>query len=274
MSYAKLYPSLVLKNLIQPRNPPQIPEPLPWWFKPELRCAFHQGALGHDIENFYPLNVNPRGCVIVKRDIQRLMDEGLIQIFQSHYLGDDVNVIVLIFKTLEWVVIQFDSSNNNNINISYSATMVENGQEIPLPVADSMVNIDDIAKVTRSGRVFGLVFLKEVEDVSISKKVDMPMVNLISASVCQSGESNKLKTNDDDEVFRLIKRSEFNVVEQLLQTPSKISVLSLMMNYEAHREALQKVLEQAYVEHDVTVDQFDHIVANIVRTKIVLQQIP
>jgi hypothetical protein len=30
MSYAELYPSLVLKNLIQPRNPPQIPEPLPW----------------------------------------------------------------------------------------------------------------------------------------------------------------------------------------------------------------------------------------------------
>ena len=35
------------------------------------------------------------------------------------------------------------------------------------------------------------------------------------------------------------------------------------MNSEAHREALQKVLEQAYVKHDVTVDQFDHIVANI-----------
>ncbi|KAI5396377.1 hypothetical protein KIW84_062543 [Lathyrus oleraceus] len=37
----------------------------------------------------------------------------------------------------------------------------------------------------------------------------------------------------------------------------------MLMNSEAHREALHKVLEQAYVEHDVTVDQFDHIVANI-----------
>ncbi|KAI5439949.1 hypothetical protein KIW84_025347 [Lathyrus oleraceus] len=35
------------------------------------------------------------------------------------------------------------------------------------------------------------------------------------------------------------------------------------MNYEAHREALHKVLEHAYVEHDVTLDQFDHIVAKI-----------
>ena len=35
------------------------------------------------------------------------------------------------------------------------------------------------------------------------------------------------------------------------------------MNSEAHREAFQSVLEQAYIEHDVTVDQFDHNVANI-----------
>ena len=46
MSYAELYPSLVIKNLIQPRNPPQIPEPLHWWYKPELCCAFHKGAPG------------------------------------------------------------------------------------------------------------------------------------------------------------------------------------------------------------------------------------
>lgn len=35
------------------------------------------------------------------------------------------------------------------------------------------------------------------------------------------------------------------------------------MNSEAHREELQRVLEHAYVEHDVTVDQFHHIVSNI-----------
>lgn len=35
------------------------------------------------------------------------------------------------------------------------------------------------------------------------------------------------------------------------------------MNSETHREALQKVFEQARMEHDVTFDQFDHIVSNI-----------
>lgn len=76
-----------------------------------------------------------------------------------------------------------------------------------------------------------------------------------------------MKLNDDDEVLRFIKKSEFNIVEQLLQTPSKIFVLSLLMNSEAHSEALQKVLEQAYVEHDVIVEQIDHIFANITSYK-------
>ncbi|KAI5409890.1 hypothetical protein KIW84_055372 [Lathyrus oleraceus] len=119
--------------------------------------------------------------------------------------------------------------------------MLKNGREVTLPTTSSIVSIDDITKVTRSGRVFGLMFPKNVEDLSGNKKVEVPAVESVSAPKCQSSESGGLKPSDDDE----------------------ISVLSLLMNSEAHREALQKVLEQAYVEHDVTVDQFDHIMANI-----------
>lgn len=121
--------------------------------------------------------------------------------------------------------------------------MIKNDQEVPLPVADSVVNITDIAKVTRSGRVFSTVFPKTVEDVSAGKKAEIPAFDPVSAPMCQSNESNKLKTNDDDQMLRLIKRSEFNIVKQVLQTPSKIYVLSLLMNSEAHREALKKMLE-------------------------------
>ena len=52
-------------------------------------------------------------------------------------------------------------------------------------------------------------------------------------------------------------------MDQLLQTPSKISLLALLRDSGAHREALMKVLDQAFVDHDVTVDQFDGIVGNI-----------
>ncbi|XP_058741829.1 uncharacterized protein LOC131614229, partial [Vicia villosa] len=56
---------------------------------------------------------------------------------------------------------------------------------------------------------------------------------------------------------------KYKIVDQLMQTPSKISILSLLLNSEAHREALMKVLDQAFVDHDVTVDRFDGIIANI-----------
>src|ERR1043165_9763848 len=68
--------------------------------------------------------------------------------------------------------------------------------------------------------------------------------------------------SDFDEILKLIKKSEYRVVDQLMQSPSKILILSLLLNSEAHREALMKVLDQAYVDHDVTTDQFGGIIGN------------
>lgn len=239
----------------------------------------------HDHDGCVICNVNARGCMIVKRDILKLMDEDMIQINQAKDIGDDVNVIMPIFKTPERVVTQFNISKRSDRSVSplviwlagpvpyasdkvvpnkYNASMIKDGQEVPLPISNSVVSIDDVVKVIRSGSVFSPVSPKVVKDVVVGKKADVPLVNPINAPICQSSEPISLKVeDDDDEALRLIKKSEFNIAEQLLQTPSKIFVLSLLINSEAHRESLQKVIEQAYVEHDVMVDQFDYIVANI-----------
>ena len=68
--------------------------------------------------------------MIVKRDIQKLMDENVIQIQQSRDI-DDVNVIVPVFKTPERVVIQFDSSNNSNVNRSVSPLVIRLAGPVP-----------------------------------------------------------------------------------------------------------------------------------------------
>lgn len=59
----------------------------------------------HDHDGCVICSINPRGCVIVKRDIQRLTDETVIRVQQSRYMGNDVNIIVPVFKTPERVVI-------------------------------------------------------------------------------------------------------------------------------------------------------------------------
>ena len=50
---------------------------------------------------------------------------------------------------------------------------------------------------------------------------------------------------------------------QLLQTPSKIYILALLMNSSAHRESMMRVLDQDFVECDMPIDQFSNVVGNI-----------
>ena len=55
MSYTELLPALIQKKLVQTRPPPVVPSPLPWYYKADQTCAFHQGAQGHNVENCSPL---------------------------------------------------------------------------------------------------------------------------------------------------------------------------------------------------------------------------
>ncbi|KAI5420240.1 hypothetical protein KIW84_044147 [Lathyrus oleraceus] len=203
----------------------------------------------YDHDSCIICSVNPHGCVIMNRDVQKLVDEGMIHICQARDRDDDVNVIFPVFRTHERVVIQFDSSKKRNRSVS----------PLVIRLAGLVPYTSDKVVPYRS------VFSKAVENVIVGVKAEVvPLVDPINTSICQSRKSSSLKSKDDnDEVLCLIKKSKVNVVEQLLQTPSKIFVLSLFMNSEAHHEALQKVIEQAYVEHDVKVDQLDHIIANI-----------
>ena len=51
MTYTELYPALIERNLVQTRLPPPVPDKLPWWYKADVSCPFHQGAPGHDLEH-------------------------------------------------------------------------------------------------------------------------------------------------------------------------------------------------------------------------------
>ncbi|XP_054808679.1 uncharacterized protein LOC129310792 [Prosopis cineraria] len=62
----------------------------------------------------------------------------------------------------------------------------------------------------------------------------------------------KGKKGGIDEFLKIMKQSEYNIVEQLNKTPARISILSLIFSSEVHRKALQKVLNEAYVWPNIT----------------------
>lgn len=195
-------------------------------------------------------------------------------------IENNVNVIIPRFNFPEPLEIKFDSRGSAKsplviylpgpapyqfdkvVPYKYQATMIKDGKEVPLPSMPYVVNIADVSGVTRSGCVFTTVPPRNVEAL-VGKKTQVEASTVRNKLDIVEESSGANINSEFDEVLRLIKKSEYKIMDQLLQTPSKIYVLSLLMNSEAHREALQKVLEQAYVDHDVTIDQFDSIVANI-----------
>lgn len=82
ITYTELYPMLIQKNWVQTRNPPAIPKKLPWWYKQETSCAFHQGAPGHDLNN----------CMALKIEVQKLMRAGILT-FEGTRPNVDMNLL-------------------------------------------------------------------------------------------------------------------------------------------------------------------------------------
>ena len=120
----------------------------------------------------------------------------------------------------------------------YNATILEDGVEVPIQPMPDVRNIAENSRVTRRGRVFAPVIQG---DVSARKKID-ENVEPKKAMGETSGATLEKKVDD---ILKIIKMRDYRIVDQLLQTPSKISILALLMNSSAHRESLMRVLDHA-----------------------------
>jgi len=68
MKYADLFPRLLKWNLVYTKAPPPMPAKLTSRYRPDLFCAFHQGAPDHDIEH----------CFAFQKVVQKLVRKNLI----------------------------------------------------------------------------------------------------------------------------------------------------------------------------------------------------
>ncbi|XP_039683824.1 uncharacterized protein [Medicago truncatula] len=209
-------------------------------------------------------SLDVRNVATPLNDIQSLMNDNYLTV-------SDICVIVPVFHdpparsmppkgSIEPLVIRLPGpvpyTSTKAIPYKYNATMIENGVEVPLASSTVISNIAEETTTLRSGKVHPPLFPKKtaIPTAIPSDKVPPP-------DVSRPGQS--IEDSNLDEILRLIKRSDYMIVDQLLQTPSKISILSLLLSSAAHRNTLLKVLEQAYVDHEVTVDHFGSIVGNI-----------
>ncbi|KAF1893056.1 hypothetical protein Lal_00044186 [Lupinus albus] len=109
---------------------------------------------------------------------------------------------------------------------------------------EEFVNLAGVGNMTRSGRVYSPVDLsKKIINASKGKeKIPEPEVTELFPEKME----REVSEEEACEFLRFIKQSEYQVIDQLSRTPAKVSLLSLLMNSEAHKEVLFKVLNRAH----------------------------
>ncbi|XP_050896696.1 uncharacterized protein LOC127103487 [Lathyrus oleraceus] len=128
-------------------------------------------------------------------------------------------------------------------------------------VQEPVVNIAGTSGMTRSGRIFAAPPPPEKENLGTNAKSKGKQP--AGPEQEQTQTQGKVMPDDVEEFLRIINKSDYKVVDQLNQTPSKISILSLLLCSEAHRDALFKFLSAAHVPQEITVNQFEGVVDNI-----------
>jgi len=112
----------------------------------------------------------------------------------------------------------------------------------------------EISGLTRSGRCFTPEELEKQRKAKGKEVLDLD----------KELEVNKPVTKEEtNEFLKLMKHSECCMVDQLKKTPAKISIMSLILRSKPHRNALQKVLNEAYVPQDIKQKTMEHLVRRI-----------
>ncbi|XP_071939953.1 uncharacterized protein [Coffea arabica] len=274
--------------------PPTYPYGMPAWYNPQAVCAYHSGAPGYSTLD----------CKALKHKVQDMIEAGEIVIWKREAQGPNINrnplpehantigvilddreydelaqklareaevfgvtdqpfVIEMPFEedkrpftldltpaeseALEPVVIEFPEQapvlSLQRVPWNYNESVIQIGGK---PVAKEEVSV-----VTRSGRIaspFG---------ATVPIKTNGPELPAKPA----------ITEKEALDFLKRLQRSEYNVVEKLSKSPVQISMLDLLFSSDMHRDALLEVLTKAQIPKDISVDNFSHIVGNVLSTK-------
>ena len=213
-------------------------------------CKFH-GKVGHHIDD----------CEEFHQEVKRMLTFGMLRI-ESEEESSEVGMIGHQETKMEVCRLQptvggppkliltkpvctnSESYGSMPYNYGYSFNIKN-----PTPIFHP-----EIGGLTRSGRCFTPEELERQRKAKGKEIVD----------AFKGMEVNKpISEDESNEFLKLMKHSEYSVVDQLKKTPARISLMSLILSSELHRKALQKVLNEAYVTQDITQDTMEHLVGRI-----------
>ncbi|PKI48905.1 hypothetical protein CRG98_030681 [Punica granatum] len=117
------------------------------------------------------------------------------------------------------------------------------------------------------GPSVNMISIAAIEEEEDLQKTSIPFViNYAPAEVAFA--SVPFVIEEAEAFMKVIKASEYKVVEQMSKSPARISLLSLLLSSEPHRDALLKVLTAAQVLKKTTPERIEEIVSSIFSNQI------
>ena len=110
-------------------------------------------------------------------------------------------------------------------------------------------NFSGVGRMTRSGRVFSPSNVQDATDAFAREKgkqraiIGNPKVTLANVTQPIPIPEASSVPNEVEELMRIIKKTDYSIIDHLSHTPSKMSILSLLLYSEPHRNALMKLLK-------------------------------
>ncbi|KAF1868138.1 hypothetical protein Lal_00018654 [Lupinus albus] len=235
----------------------RVPESPGPWFNLNATCTYHSGVIGHSIKQ----------CRSLKYNVQHLVDTKQLT-FEDAPLDVHRNPL--------------PNHGNQGINVAERAQGGSYIWEVPeiktpmkvifqemLEEPPKVTNVAGVSRITMSERVYGPLDVEKVPtNTGKGKaKVKIPTDEEVEAGLGEPiipEDKGGVSNEEACEFLKFIRQNEYKVADQLSRTPARISILALVMSFEAHRNVLLKVLNQAHVSNDITTDKLSGIVNNIV----------
>ncbi|XP_031392172.1 uncharacterized protein C6orf132-like [Punica granatum] len=245
------------------------------------RCEYHQGAPGHTLDN----------CWRLRDEIQKRIDSNRLTFnavrppnVQANPLpdhgpssGPSINMITIctsgrdedaqnnplpfvIDYTPEEPMVGFarHMASPTPFVVDIPARESYSDNKVPWTYEGGIGNVEQqfsVMGVTRSGRVY--------ENPAIRDKEKAPATEVRAVPEISPFPSMRVTEEEAEAFMKVIKASEYKVVEQMAKSPAHISLLALLLNSEPHREALLRVLTAAQVPKETPPDRIEETVGSI-----------
>ncbi|XP_059310139.1 uncharacterized protein LOC132061316 [Lycium ferocissimum] len=277
---AQLYERLRTAGILHPIQG-RVPNPLPRWYDGTKHCAYHSGVAGHDTEN----------CLTLKDKVEALIKEGVIQLkgappnINDNPLPDhgDANVNMIAIDEecdLEGTIVPVKKEEKVESSAFIAPVItVQVRAPIEVEVLTPRPKITALVAQAPSFNTKAVPWNYSTDERNKGKAklvVETIAAGMTRSGQCyapeevargapseENGQKKAVTKAEVEEFWRKMPTKEYSVVEQLKKTPAQISLLSLLMSSETHRNALVKVLTEAYVPAETSSEKFSAMVGEI-----------